>query len=207
MTAFSGHIYGVVLNDRDEQADVGASFHAAPYGKPPQAPVIFMKPRVSMQFWPGSADAQGPYRASTSLALLFAEDASAATEDQVARCIGATAIAIDLSLAQPNYYRPAIAFRNAEGTLVLGNWSAPVYPDELYLSVEGQAAHSWHLSRLVRNIPALVAETSQFLTLKAGDVLLVGLPGDAPEVYSGQSVRAHAQGLAAACCIIGGDGS
>jgi 5-oxopent-3-ene-1,2,5-tricarboxylate decarboxylase / 2-hydroxyhepta-2,4-diene-1,7-dioate isomerase len=204
MTAFSGNIYGVVLNDRDERATLESSFHAAPYGKPPVAPVVFMKPRTCLQGWSSPADANDIYRASTSLALLFARDATMVSADQAQNCVGATALAIDLSLLQPNYYRPAVAFRNSDGTLILGNWSAPVYPKSIELLIDGRMAHSWDLSRLVRPIPALVSDISQFLTLKAGDVLLVGFAGDAPNARIGQSIAAQTQNLARASSIIGG---
>lgn len=203
MTAFPGHIYGVVLNDHDELAKLESSFHEAPYGKPPVAPVVFMKPRTCLRGSPASSDAQGPLLASTSLAVLFAEDAACVPADQVVRCIGATALAIDLSLPQPNYYRPAVAFRNGDGTLVLGDWAAPVFPEAIELSIDGKLAHSWSLSRMMRPIPALISEISQFLTLRAGDVLLVGLAGDAPEVGNGHSICARAAGLAAASAVIG----
>jgi hypothetical protein len=57
MTAFSGNIYGVVLNDSDERAELEASLHEAPYGKPPVAPVVFMKPRTCLSGWSAPADA------------------------------------------------------------------------------------------------------------------------------------------------------
>jgi 5-oxopent-3-ene-1,2,5-tricarboxylate decarboxylase / 2-hydroxyhepta-2,4-diene-1,7-dioate isomerase len=205
MTAFSGHIYGVVLNDCDERGALAGSFQEAPYGKPPVAPVVFMKPRTTMGRWSEGTDSEGVYCASTTLALLFSQDASFVAEDQVGRCIGATALAIDLSLPQPNYYRPAVAFRNADGTLILGDWMTPHYPDAIDLLVDGKGAHSWQLSRLVRPVPALVSELSQFLTLKAGDVLLVGFAGNAPQVRAGQSLCVRAPGLPEAFCVVGGE--
>jgi 5-oxopent-3-ene-1,2,5-tricarboxylate decarboxylase / 2-hydroxyhepta-2,4-diene-1,7-dioate isomerase len=204
MTGISGNIYGVVLNDTAEQASLGASLHEAPYGKPPQAPVIFMKPKVCLNpaFSPGSA--AGSWRASTTLALMFARNASRLKKEDVLACVGATALAIDLSRPQPNYYRPAIAFRNGEGTLFVGDWAAPTYPDEIVLSVNGAKSHNWALSRLVRPIPVLISEISQFLTIQAGDVLMVGFAGDAPEVFPGQSLHVAAEGLSGASAIIGG---
>lgn len=195
MTAFSGHIYGVVLNDVREREVLQPAFMEAPYGKPPVAPVVFMKPRVCLNRWSPANDAAGPWQASTCLALLFAEDATCCTEAQVDRVIGATALAIDLSRPQPNYYRPSIAMRNEEGTLALSDWSGPTFPAKLDLMIDGKQAHSWQLNRLARPVHALVSEISLFLTLKAGDVLLVGLPGDAPTVTAGQSLVVEAEGM------------
>jgi 5-oxopent-3-ene-1,2,5-tricarboxylate decarboxylase/2-hydroxyhepta-2,4-diene-1,7-dioate isomerase len=201
MTSISGNIYGVVLNDSAERAALEASFHEAPYGKPPEAPVIFIKPRVSLN---PAFSADGKWRASTTLALLFAKNAARVAEDEALACVGATTLAIDLSRQQLNYYRPAIAFRNGEGALALGDWAAPTYPNEIVLSVDGAKSHGWPLSRLVRPIPRLISEISQFLTIQAGDVLMIGFAGDAPEVSPGQSIRADAKGLPCARAIVGG---
>jgi len=204
MTGISGNIYGVVLNDTAEQARLESSFSEAPYGKPPQAPVIFIKPRVCLNPAFSHRSAESIWRASTTLALLFAGNASHLKEEDALACVGATALAIDLSRPQPNYYRPAIAFRNGEGTLVVGDWTAPTYPDEIILSVNGRKSHSWALSRLARPIPVLISEISQFLTIQAGDVLMVGFSGDAPEVSSGQTLHVDAAGLSGASAIVGG---
>jgi hypothetical protein len=42
------------------------------------------------------------------------------------------------------------------------------------------------------------------LTIQAGDVLMIGFAGDAPEVSPGQSIRADAKGLPCARAIVGG---
>jgi 5-oxopent-3-ene-1,2,5-tricarboxylate decarboxylase/2-hydroxyhepta-2,4-diene-1,7-dioate isomerase len=203
MTGFSGHIYGVALNDSSELERLQPEFALPPYGKPPEAPVIFMKPRVCLDGFASAQAAAGAWRASATLALLFSRDACAVAQEDVEAHVGATALAIDLSRAQPSYHRPAVAFRNQPGTLMLGDWVPPTYPDRIELSVDGQVVHDWSLARLARPIAPLIACLTRFLTLRAGDVLLVGLAGDAPAVQAGQRISAAAPGLPAAGGLIG----
>jgi len=41
----SGTAYGVALNDREQLAGLGEALNHAPYGKPPVAPILYVKPR------------------------------------------------------------------------------------------------------------------------------------------------------------------
>jgi 5-oxopent-3-ene-1,2,5-tricarboxylate decarboxylase / 2-hydroxyhepta-2,4-diene-1,7-dioate isomerase len=195
----SGTIYGVVLNDLDERARLEPSFHEDPYKAPPAAPVVYIKPRLCATV----AGAPIPLPAgepevvvAATLALLFAEDMIAVAPANVWAKIGATSLALDISLPATSYYRPAIAQRCRDGFLPLGKAGAPTLPVEIVTSIDGEEAHRWSLSRLVRPVETLVADLTAFMTFKAGDVLLVGVPGDAPRARAGQRIRVDATGLA-----------
>jgi 5-oxopent-3-ene-1,2,5-tricarboxylate decarboxylase/2-hydroxyhepta-2,4-diene-1,7-dioate isomerase len=193
--SLAGHIYGVVLNDRDELGRLAAAFTERPYSAPPDAPVVYMKPRsaIGRCAIPHSAD---DLVCAATIALLFARDAACVSDAEALDCVGAVALAVDFSLPQSNYYRPAIAQANGDGFLVLGDWTAPNDPGGITTSIDGSPAHEWRLDRLARGPARLIAEISSFMTLRAGDVLLVGLPGDAPRAKSAQRVRIEANGLA-----------
>ena len=49
-----GTVYGTLLNHADALAALGAAVHAPPYKAPPQAPVLYIKPRNT---WVGEGDA------------------------------------------------------------------------------------------------------------------------------------------------------
>ena len=190
----AGNIYGVVLNDLDERARLGATLEDKPYNAAPKAPVVFQKPLSSI--------ARGPLRlpvgglvAATTVALLIARDAAAVSPGDVAPCVGAAALAIDLYTPNPSYYRPTVANRNSDGRLVLGDFAAPVVPDRITLSLDGQTLHEWSTGRLVRGVAELISDLSQYMTLLAGDVLLIGLPGDAPVIKAGGRIAVYADGL------------
>ena len=50
-------------------------------------------------------------------------------------------------------------------------------------------------AELVRSIPRLIADVTDFMTLIPGDVLLVGLSNDSPRARIGDVVRADVLGL------------
>ena len=193
--SFAGHIYGVVLNDREERARLEPQFAQKPYAAPPQAPVLFMKPRGALTAHRVSVEPGRQMVASPTVALIFGRDASRVARGEVAGCIAATALAVDFSLPQANYYRPSVSERSGDETLLLGAFAAPVLPNKITTFIDGKEAHGWSLDRLVRPVDELVSDLSAFLTLKAGDILMIGLPGDAPTMGAGQSIRVEADGL------------
>lgn len=195
--SFAGHIYGVVLNDKEERARLEPQFAEKPYAAPPKAPVVFMKPRGALSTHRVSVGAGKQLVASPTVALLFGRDATSVAPADVPGCIAAMALAVDFSLPQANYYRPSVSERSGDETLLLGSFVAPRLPDRIATFIDGREAHGWSLDRLVRPVDELVSELSAFLTLRAGDILMVGLPGDAPSVEAGQSIRVEATGLSA----------
>lgn len=201
----AGTIYGVVLNDEAERSRLAPTFTQKPYQAPPRAPVVYIKPRACVRV----ADAAVPMpvdlaelEAAPTLALLFARDASGVDERAAMSCVGAACLALDISIPPADYYRPAVAQRCRDGFLPLGGFASPVRSAELVTSVDGVEVHRWSTDRLVRAIPALIRDLAAFMTLRAGDLLLVGLPGDAPRVRAGQSVRVTADGLPALSTVL-----
>ena len=173
----SGHIYGVVLNDKPELEKLASAFEAKPYAAPPQAPVVYMKPSTTIARGPIAMAASEALVASSTLAILFARDASRCSRSDALGTVGAMALAIDISEPQPDYYRPAVSRLNRDGFLVLGEWGAPLAdPASLRIETEidGEMAHGWSLDRLHRDPAQLIADLSDFMTLRAGDMLLVG---------------------------------
>lgn len=187
-----GTVYGVVLNDRTERVALSDSFQQAPYAAPPLAPVVYIKPRTCWS-WGGApvfVPADLPQvEAAATVALLFDSGA-----DPVA-----AALAIDVSEPAENYYRPAVKQRSRDGFLPMGCFGTfdieKLLAGSIVSSINAVEVHRWSLDRLVRDIPTLIADLRDFMTLGDGDVLLVGLPGDAPLVEPGQSLRVEHSAL------------
>jgi len=197
----AGTVYGVVLNDSAERDQLAAAFHEPPYRAPPKAPVLYIKPRNC--FNPGGASVRlGPdlieVEAAATLGLLFGRDAAKHDAGSALASVAAACLALDVSERQANYYRPAVRQRCRDGFLPLGEL-APFEPallsGEIVTSVDGVTVHRWPLTRLVRDAATLIAEISAFMTLAAGDVLLIGLPHDAPRVAAGRRVTVTSSGL------------
>jgi len=194
----AGNIYGIVLNDAAERERLMPHLGEKPYLKPPVAPVVYMKPLSSLARGPVVIPADTGLTAAATLALLIARDTGGVDEAGVAACLGGMALALDLSVPADSYYRPAVAQKNGDGRLALGRFVAPAdLPTSISLLVQGAPLHNWSLVRLVRPVSRLVSDLGAFLTLKAGDVLLVGLPGEAPVIGEACTLRVEADGLPA----------
>lgn len=198
---FPGTAYGVVLNDRVEFEQLGDAFATDPYRAPPVAPVLYIKPRGCVVATGGevAVPAGQPVVAAATVALLFGRDATRLAAADALGAVAGVALALDLSLPHDSYYRPAVAERCRDGFLPLG--PASTMPADLAALtietlVDDAPVHSWDLSRLLSDAAGLIARISEFMTLAAGDLLLVGLPGDAPRVGAGQAIEARARGLA-----------
>lgn len=190
-----GTAYGVALNDRAELATHEAAFREPPYGAPPKAPVVYIKPAACFSF--NGAQLVLPVgetalKLSPTIALFFGRASTAGGLLSVA----ASALALDVSLPGGDYYRPDIARRCRDGFLPFGMFGSADIPDEIVTSVDDDVVHRWSLSRLVRDPASLIADLSGFMTLRAGDVLLIGLPGDAPLAHAGQRVKIEAKNMA-----------
>ncbi|MDF0546443.1 fumarylacetoacetate hydrolase family protein [Sphingobium sp. H39-3-25] len=192
----AGNIYGVVLNDSDELVRLGDALNEKPYTAPPKAPVVYMKPRSCVSQGKVAVPTGEPLTASPTLAILFKRDVSVASPDTALDAVGGAMLALDLMRVTNSYYRPTIAERNGDGFLPLGEARSFTLPDEIVTYIGGAEVHRWSLSRLARPVAQLVSDLSQFMTLKGGDVLLVGLPGDAPVANAGQTVQVQAHGFA-----------
>ncbi len=192
----AGSIYGIVLNDREERERLVGAFGEKPYAAPPEAPVVYIRPRTCATGGDKVRIATGgEVMVSPTVALLFARDAVDVGPGEALDCIGAACLALDVSLPQADYYRPAIAQQGRDGFLPLGAFAAPRLPAAIETRIDGASAHRWTLDRLVRDVPTLISDLSQFMTLRAGDLLIIGLPGDAPRVRGGSRLELAAEGL------------
>ena len=189
-----GTTYGVALNDRVERSVLSLQFTENPYLVPPLAPVVYIKPRSTHRLHGATVPVPSGVavlEVAPTLALLFGRDSASDGIAGVAACC----LALDVAVPGANYYRPAVPQRCADGFLPLGGLAAPILPTEIVTFIDGEEAHRWELSRLYRTPAELVNELTAFMTLRAGDLLLVGLPGDAPPARPGQTLRVQAEGL------------
>ncbi|MEA1672796.1 fumarylacetoacetate hydrolase family protein [Nitrospirillum sp. BR 11163] len=206
-----GTVYGVALNNRNEIACLATSFAAAPYKEPPQAPVLYVKPLNTHLAHGGvvSIPAEIPeIEPAAAIAIIFDRDTSRVSEADAMSHVAGYTLALDLSRPTDSYYRPPIVEKCRDGFLPIGPWLVPAgdIGDPLSLSVslevDSVAMGDLCLRDLARPVWRLIADISDFMTFRRGDVLLTGLTPPGARARVGSSISAVATGLGRLDCTI-----
>lgn len=202
----SGAVYGVLLNHPSLLALIGEAAHQPPYKAPPQAPVLYIKPRNTLA---GTGDpvvvpADAPeLEAAASLGLVIARAACRLEEATALDCVAGYVIVNDVSVPHATYHRPSIRFKARDGFCPLGPSVVPAarfgHPDavEIRTRVDGQLVQTLHTGEMVRPVARLLAAVTEFMTLNAGDILCIGTAAPAPRVRPGQTVTIEIDGIGA----------
>jgi 5-oxopent-3-ene-1,2,5-tricarboxylate decarboxylase / 2-hydroxyhepta-2,4-diene-1,7-dioate isomerase len=179
-------VYGVALNSRRELECLDAQLHRDPYKQPPVAPVLYLRPRNTWN--------------TTGAPIRIPREASAL---KMAGTLGIVmgrrlsyVLVNDVSIPHESYYRPAIRQRCRDGFCVIGSQLIEQAPTEVRTFVNGELRCRVSLADLARPIERLISDVSEFLTLEAGDILLIGEPCDAPLARADDVVRVEIDGLA-----------
>lgn len=186
-----GTIYTAVLNFRGELDRLGEAMHQDPYKIPPRAPVLFIKPPNT---WVGAGDVIPCPRGVPQLRMGGTLAIVMGTHGQP----DGFTIANDVSIPHESYYRPPIAQRCRDGFCPVFAEILPLAdPDgvEIRVRVNGHVKAVNNTRNLVRGIARLIHDISEFMTLRAGDVLLVGEPENSPLASIGDVVRVEIDGL------------
>lgn len=201
----TGTVYGCLLNFQREWGLWAPRMAQGPYKGPPTAPVLYIK----------SANTFNP---SGSLTL---QDGVQEVE------IGATLGLVMGAHAKPNsvvllndwcvphesYYRPPVKFRCRDGYLGCGSppvpWAAVTMASlSIEVQVNTQHVQTVRMSEMVRPVERLLADVGEFMTLQAGDVLMVGTDcladGSRPRAKAGDRVEISAPGFDAVVTTVGG---
>ena len=198
-----GTVYGVILNDQDSLRRIGPALSDAPYKGAPKAPVLYIKPanthretgaRVAL---PAAA---GQVEIGATLGIVIGKDAARLDPATAGEAVAGYVLAADLSLPHASYYRPAIREKSFDGACIFGAVEKCAGIDlsrlDIATLVNGKEVARRSLGDLVRDLPALLRDVTEFMTLRRGDVLLVGVQWQAPQAGIGDEVTVRAQGFA-----------
>jgi len=197
----AGRVYGAALNFRGTLQALGDAMYRDPHKKPPEAPVLYIKPANT---WIGPDDpipcprGVARLRMGGTLGVVFGKRATAVTEAAALDYIGGYAVVNDVSIPHTSFFRPAIREKCRDGfcPILLSGAAAPSIA-EIRIFVNGQLRATNSTANLVRPIARLIADITEFMTLDAGDILLVGEPDNAPEAAPGDRVRVEVEGVGA----------
>jgi 5-oxopent-3-ene-1,2,5-tricarboxylate decarboxylase / 2-hydroxyhepta-2,4-diene-1,7-dioate isomerase len=187
-------VYGTLLNFRGEVDALGAQMNEAPYGAPPKAPVLYIKPANT---WSANG-------ATIALPARVTQVDIGATIAMLRKAPGEVAgylLMNDLSIPHTSLFRPPVKFKCLDGFLGIGDTLLPagggVDPARLRIEVRvnGELKQSIDFARLVRPAVQLLADVGEFMTLGAGDVLMLGVDAGRPLAKAGDRVEISGLGL------------
>lgn len=199
-----GTVYGVILNDRAALEALGPAVHEAPYKAPPQAPILYIKPRNTLSAYGMPIpipDSVPGLQVGATVGIVIGKRATNVSEADAFAYIAGYTVVNDVSVPHESVYRPAISEKCRDGFCPMGPWvmaaDEVANPDELTLRVyvNGELRQKASTSTLVRPVAQLLADVTEFMTLDTGDVLLIGAPHGAPVVGAGDRVRIEVDGV------------
>lgn len=202
----SGTVYGTLLNFRREWDLWSARMTQDPHKAAPKAPVLYVK--TANTFCPAGQDLllqDGVNEVDIGATLGLVMGAQA-------QVVGA-ALLNDWSVPHTSYYRPPVKFRCRDGFLGLPQQITPGRVQDwatLQIAVRrnGELVQSVDLQQLMRDVPTLLADVGEFMTLQPGDVLMVGTDcladGTRPRAQAGDRVEISAPGFASVVTTVGG---
>lgn len=199
-----GTVYGVLLNFRDEVQALMPQMSEPPYKAPPKAPVLYIKPANT---WSphGTAitvPANVPQvEVGATIAMVIGQNVQATRPDLALESVANYVLMNDLSIPHASFYRPPVKYKCLDGFLGVGPAcvAAPAAdPPSFTLSVHinGQLAQSVDFANLVRHAGQLLADVSEFMTLRRGDILMLGCNAGRPLAQAGDRIDISAPGFA-----------
>lgn len=217
-----GTVYGTLLNFRREAGLWAARAAEPPHKGAPRAPVLYIK--TANTFRTAGEAVELPAGApevevGASLGLVFGnfkdfwpvpivERSLSAIDSGVSATLPGVAGVVllnDLSLPHASYYRPPVKYRNLDGFLGVGARVRPLAAAgdlgalALTVRINGEQRQTVELATLVRDAATLLAEVNAFMTLRPGDILMLGTDclddGTRPRARAGDRIEISAPGF------------
>ncbi|HWO75186.1 MAG TPA: fumarylacetoacetate hydrolase family protein [Bacillus sp. (in: firmicutes)] len=202
----SGTVYGTLLNYQGNIETLGDTLFQEPYIQPPKAPILYIKPKNT---WLGSgvniplpSDLE-ELEVGAALGIVIGKTATRVSKEKAIDYIAGYTIVNDISVPHTSYFRPAVKQKARDGFCPIGPWIVEQHeilnPDALSIRVyvNGKLKQENNTANLIRPIPQLIQDVTEFMTLYEGDVLLVGVPENAPVVRDHDLVRIEIEGIGA----------
>lgn len=194
----TGAIYGTLFNFQEQYDAMEAEFNQDPYKKPPEKPILYIKPRNTINSH--QQPIQVPHdedvvQINATLGIVMGRNAVKVNEAEAVNYIDGYTIVNDVSIPHETFYRPDIKYKVRDGFCSIGPWIVArkevPHPEELMIRTfrNGDLIQTSHTKDLVRSIPRLITEVTEFMTLAKGDMLLVGVPNDAPIASPGDTIK------------------
>jgi 5-oxopent-3-ene-1,2,5-tricarboxylate decarboxylase / 2-hydroxyhepta-2,4-diene-1,7-dioate isomerase len=199
-----GTVYGTLLNFRREAGLWAARAAEPPHSGAPRAPVLYIKTANTFSAAGTPVALPGPaleVEVGASVGLVIGEARDCGPLPGVAGCV----LLNDLSLPHASYYRPPVKYRNLDGFLGVGPRVMPLAAVgelsglTLTVRINGEWRQTVELASLVRDAATLLADVNAFMSLRPGDILMLGTDclddGTRPRARGGDRIDISAPGF------------
>lgn len=194
----NGNVYGTLLNYKGELEAMNEQLNQPPYNVPPKGPILYIKPKNTHTPFaypvPLPRDTH-QLSIGAALGIVIGKTATRISEEDALNYIEGYTIVNDISIPHKSVYRPAIRFKARDKFCPIGPWivaaSSISNPNSLGIRVliNNRIVQENTTANLIRPIATLLADVTDFMTLQAGDILLVGVPEQAPLAKEGDHIR------------------
>jgi 5-oxopent-3-ene-1,2,5-tricarboxylate decarboxylase/2-hydroxyhepta-2,4-diene-1,7-dioate isomerase len=200
----SGVVVGALLNHAGALAALGNAVDEAPYKAPPRGPILAIKPRNTLAA--SGATLAVPARfeqldIGASLGLVIGRTACRVGERDALDHVAGYTLVADLGVPHESHYRPQVRFKALDGSCLIG--PRVIARDRLgdpdavaiRVSLDGATVQLASSAGMARSAARLLADVSDFMTLRPGDVLMLGVALGAPRARAGQSFAIEADAI------------
>ncbi len=179
-----GTVYGTLLNFKREFACFAPQMGQVPYRAAPKAPVLYVK---TANTWnPNGGRVALPahvpqIEVGATLAMVFGTKADINRTYYATNNIAYWVLMNDFSILHASYFRPPVKYKCLDGFLGIGTQRVPaqalgdVARVRLEVHINGALKQTVDFSQLIRNAETLARDVSEFMSLREGDALMLGL--------------------------------
>jgi len=177
---------------------LGAAASEAPYKAPPQAPVLYIKPRNTLTVEGAAVEVPvgvPELEVGAALGLVIGQTACRLTRENALAHLAGYTVVNDLSVPHTHFYRPSVQLKAHDGFCPISQRVTAAHevkdPNHLQVKVwvDGQLVQETSTDHRVRDVEQLLVDVTDFMTLQPGDVLMIGVSAGAPLVRAGQRVE------------------
>jgi len=196
-------VVGCLLNFRGAWEAMEPAMHREPHFKPPAHPVLYLKPANTWRrggdpiVLPSGVD---EVEVGATLGVVIGAPASRVSEAEALQFVAGYVAVNDVTVPHTAILRPPIKQKCRDSFCPIGELAPAARvgdPGALAIRayVNGELKASNSTANLMRSVPRLLAEITEFMTLEEGDVLLVGVPENVPRARAGDRVAVEIDGV------------
>ncbi|KGX84552.1 fumarylacetoacetate hydrolase family protein [Pontibacillus litoralis] len=200
----SGTVYGVLLNYQSSLEQMGEALTQDPYKLPPQAPILYIKPKNTFLGHRGEVPMPAEVdelEVGASIGVVIGEKATQLSVEEALDYVEGYTVVNDISIPHESVFRPAIKEKVRNGFCPTGPWIMEkkavgnIDDKTIQVYVNGELKQQNTTKNLVRSVSQLLSDVTEFMTLYKGDVLLVGVPENCPKVTRNDHIRIEIESI------------